>query len=398
MDPRTPDRERWRPDAPFFLVGGPVAFAIGLVVGVLTSVGAGEFHLASVAWSGVAGLFVFLVVCGLLAVTLHQIHRLQGFARVIALAVVFFIGGAIAWLAVHAILVVAGLSQFPTGEQLLSNIALSGVLGILFSTGFYVYEAMRQRIVETASRLKEAEFAEKELELAREIQSRLLPPTELSGTGYSIAARNLPAHYVAGDFFDVFSLPDGSLGLVVADVAGKGVGASLIMASVKAVLPLMAAERTVDESLVALNEKLCDELESRQFVALAYARYEPQSGEIVLANAGLPDPYLLRAGTAAEPLAVDGPRLPLGMRRDQVYQTRRARLSVGQSLLMLTDGLPEAATAEGEPLGYERLSTSLPGPGPEPSQWLETLFADVQRQTAVDLADDWTALLLQRSA
>ena len=398
MDPRTAEQERWRPDASFFLVGGPIAFVIGLVVGVLTSVGAGEFHLAALAWSGVAGLLVFLVVCGLMAATLHHIHRLPALARMVALAVVFFIGGAIAWLAVHATLAVAGLTRFPTGEQLLSNIALSGVLAILFSTGFYVYEAMRQRIVETASRLKEAEFAEKELELAREIQSRLLPPTELSGTGYSIAARNLPAHYVAGDFFDVFALPDGSLGLVVADVAGKGVGASLIMASVKAVLPLMAAERTVDESLVALNQKLCDELESRQFVALAYARYEPQRGDIVLANAGLPDPYLIRAGGATELLTVDGPRLPLGMRRDQIYQTRRARLSVGQSLLMLTDGLPEATTAEGEPLGYEGLSTSLPGLGPEPAQWLEALFADVQRQTAVELTDDWTALLLQRSA
>ena len=71
-------------------------------------------------------------------------------------------------------------------------------------------------------RTPETTLTQREMDLARSIQERLLPPTELSGEGYRIAARHLPARYVAGDFFDVFSLPDGALGLVVADVAGKG--------------------------------------------------------------------------------------------------------------------------------------------------------------------------------
>ncbi len=388
--------DQWRPSKEFLLGGGAIACVIGVLIGVLTSLGRRGLHPVDLAWSGLAGLVVFLVVCALMAATLHHILRLGPLPRTAALAVVFFVGGAIAWLVIHVLLVMLGLRSFPTGPEILGNITLSGVIAIFFSAGFYTYEAMRQRMLETASRLKEAEFAERELELARSIQHRLLPPTELFGEGYAIAARNLPASYVAGDFFDVFSLPDGALGLVVADVAGKGVGASLVMASVKAVLPLMAAGRGVEESLVALNDKLCDELESRQFVALAYARYEPASGELVLANAGLPDPYLLRPGAAPEPLAVDGPRLPLGMRRDQPYRAREARLDRGSALLLLTDGLPEAATASGEPLGYEALVEALPEPGAEPSTWLETLFASLRRRTAPELSDDWTALLLQR--
>ena len=219
---------------------------------------------------------------------------------------------------------------------------------------------MRQRALDSASRLKDAEIAEKELALARSIQERLLPPTELSGEGYRIAARHLPARFVAGDFFDVFSLPDGALGLVVADVAGKGVGASLVMASVKAMLPLLASGRTVEETLVALNEKLCDELDRRQFVALAYARYEPESGELLLANAGMPDPYLLRSGAKPEALSVEGPRMPLGMRRDQEYLARRAVLGAGDGLLLFSDGLPEAPGDGGEPIGYEVLTELLP--------------------------------------
>jgi len=129
------------------------------------------------------------------------------------------------------------------------------------------------------------------------------------------------------------------------------------MASVKAALPLLATRRTVDETLVALNEKLCDELEQRQFVALAYARYEAYGGELLLANAGFPDPYLLRRDAKPEPLSVEGPRMPLG---------------------------------------YDALAELLPPLGSEPGVWLDELFARVRRMTTSELADDWTALLLER--
>src|SRR5204862_108249 len=81
---------------------------------------------------------------------------------------------------------------------------------------------------------------ERELEMARSIQARLLPPPTMSGEGFSLEARNMAAHYVAGDFYDFIRLDDGSIVIVVADVAGKGMGASLTMASVKAVLPFVA--------------------------------------------------------------------------------------------------------------------------------------------------------------
>jgi hypothetical protein len=135
--------------------------------------------------------------------------------------------------------------------------AFSLVIGLLI----YAYEGMRQRLRSSVERIKEQEFAERELELARSIQKRLLPPRELDEEGYSLAARNEAASYeaasyVAGDYFDIFSLSNGDLSLVVADVAGKGIGASLIMASTKAVLPFIANENTVGGALSALNERL----------------------------------------------------------------------------------------------------------------------------------------------
>jgi serine phosphatase RsbU (regulator of sigma subunit) len=388
--------ERWRPDARFLLKGGAGVFGIGVVVSLVAQFGAGALRLLDLVLSGFASVLVFLIICGLLTFLLHPIQLLSGLRKATALAGVFFFAGALAWLVTQVLLVTLGLAPAPNWNQIATSIAISGLLAILFGTGFYLYEAMRQQMLESASRLKEAEFAEKELALARSIQDRLLPPTELSGEGYRIAARHLPARFVAGDFFDVFSLPDGALGLVVADVAGKGVGASLVMASVKAVLPLLAAGRTVEETLVALNEKLCDELERRQFVALVYARYEPNSGELRLANAGLPDPYLLRRNADPQPLSVEGPRMPLGVRRDQTYLATQATLSAGEGLLLFTDGLPEAADAAGEPLGYEALAEMLPALESEPGVWLDELFASVRQATAAELDDDWTALLLER--
>jgi len=241
---------------------------------------------------------------------------------------------------------------------------------------------------------REQELAAQELEMARSIQRRLLPPPEVDGAGFRVAARNLPAQFVAGDFYDVFQLPDGSLGLVVADVAGKGMGASLIMASVKAMLPLIAAERSVTETLAVLNDKLVDELAPREFVALALARFHPAHQVIEVANAGLPDPYHLRHETAT-PIQVPGPRLPLGVRREMAYESVTLALPGSERVLFLTDGLPEALTESDEPLGYEALARLLDHREPSPAAWVDRLLERLSRVTAEGQQDDITALLLE---
>ena len=244
---------------------------------------------------------------------------------------------------------------------------------------------------------REQELAERELELARSIQRRLLPPADIGGEGYRVAGRNLAARFVAGDFYDVFELSGGKLGLVIADVAGKGIGASLITASVKAVTPLIAERHTVTETLELLNLKLCGELAAREFVALALALYDTRTGSLEIANSGLPDPYLLRPGRLPEMIEVPGPRLPLGIRRDIKHQTLTLRLEAGERLLLLTDGLPEARTPDGEPLGYDRLTRLLEdGAHAMPGDWLDGLLERVRMATAGADEDDLTAVVLQR--
>lgn len=240
------------------------------------------------------------------------------------------------------------------------------------------------------------ELGRRELEMARDVQRRLLPPSEVAGPGWEVAARCLPARVVAGDFYDVLRHSDGSVDVVVADVAGKGFAASLIMASVKAMLPFVTADGGVAESLADLNHRLSLELGRGEFVALTLARYRPSEGRVELGNAGAPDPYLVRPSQPPQPLSVPGPRLPLGVRPQVAYASRAVEVAAGEGLLLLTDGLPEARVDAGEPLGYQALESMLaqePSPG-SPAAWLAGLFDRVQQRTGRLPEDDWTAAML----
>lgn len=282
-------------------------------------------------------------------------------------------------------------------EQLVADGLLDGEPGGEMTVAALAPERRRELVERLQlEKLVAQELGRRELEMARDVQRRLLPPSEVSGPGWQVAARCLPARVVAGDFYDVLRRADGSVDLVVADVAGKGFAASLIMASVKAMLPFVTADGGVAESLAALNGRLVLELGRGEFVALVLARYHPSTRVLEMANAGAPDPYLVRAGSAPQPLSVPGPRLPLGVRENVAYASRSVQMSGGEGILLITDGLPEARDASGEPLGYQALEAML-----GESRWtgssasrLSDLFDRVQRHTGRVPEDDWTAAVL----
>ncbi len=256
----------------------------------------------------------------------------------------------------------------------------------------------RQRLLES---LQQQELSLKELELARKIQLRLMPPSRVSGEGFRVLSRCLPARFVAGDFYDVMPHADGSVGVVMADVAGKGFGASLIMASVKAMLPFVAAERSVQETLREVNRRLYRSLGRREFVALAYARFSPAQRQVTLANAGAPDPLVLGPRGEVEPVEVSGPRLPLGAWADVAYEAVTRELPPGEALLMHSDGLPEAWRLSGEQLGYEGLVKMIretrqgAGGAASAEGWLDELLGLLQRSTVPSHEDDWTAVVIE---
>jgi serine phosphatase RsbU (regulator of sigma subunit) len=242
-----------------------------------------------------------------------------------------------------------------------------------------------------------------ELDLARKIQGRLMPPSLVEGDGYAVAARVHAVEFVSGDFFDVLPRGGGVVDIIVGDVSGKGVGASLIMAYVKAHLPMLSAALPVTEILRKLNEQLCVDLGRRQFVALACARFFADSGRLEIANAGLPDPHLLRSDGVAESVSVSGPSLPVGMRANVDYIAAEAQLGVDDRLLLYTDGIPEMPTSTGEPLGYEAVSELVAAHGRAGDgehvaleDWLDGFLGRVAREADGLPADDQTALVLER--
>jgi sigma-B regulation protein RsbU (phosphoserine phosphatase) len=336
-----------------------------------------------------------------LEIVFHQrLERMPPVTARVARIVLFTFAGCFGYLVGggFARMLLWNVPFFQTRGGIVYPMVISSITAGVLGLAFYTYERLKDNLRRNIVQLKEQEFAGKELELARSIQQRLLPPQEISGDGYRIAARNLAARFVAGDFYDVFRLSDGSVGIVVADVAGKGIGASLIMASAKAVLPLIAEGRSVAEAMRALNEKLSRELGRREFVALAYARYDPHNGSVQLANAGLPDPYIVRAdGGPIEALTVPGDRLPLGAMKTAAYESASFQLAGGDRLLLFTDGLPEATLHSGETLGYERLPSFLSSDHQEPSAWLDAVFSRIRDLTAEAIEDDWTALVIERN-
>ena len=268
------------------------------------------------------------------------------------------------------------------------SITATSLLAVLVGFMLHHNQKRRDRQLAAQARLREHEFAEKELEIARAVQRRLLPPPEIDANGFHVSARTEAAHIIGGDFYDVMRLDDGSLAVLVADVSGKGMGASLIMASCKTAVSLLAtSSRDAIDVMRALNARLCDALQKREFVAMVYAHCDATQKRIEIVNAGMPDPLLISNGTSRA-IVCGGDRLPLGIRLDRGYEKQSVDLRNGERLLLFSDGLPEAVVGE-EPIGYERVEQFAAR-----CRSIDDLIGSVRGISGVRIDDDATALFI----
>jgi hypothetical protein len=264
--------------------------------------------------------------------------------------------------------------------SIIAAVLLSSIVGFILHHN----QKRNDRLQRTIERLKEHEYAEKELEIARSVQQRLLPPEEIDAGAYHVSARTQAAHVIGGDFYDVVRHDDGSTSVLIADVSGKGIAASLIMASCKAAIPFLATSRDPVKVMQSLNDRLCQDLQRREFVAMALAHLDPLTGRGTLVNAGMPDPLVLRNG-AADVLSCNGDRFPLGVRQASRYTACTFALTNGDRLLMYSDGLAEASV-NGEPIGYDRVRELA-----SRCDSAEQLIAEVRRSAQVE--DDATVVI-----
>lgn len=344
------------------------------------------------------GLFIGAACALLVRASAPLTGRLEGSWRRLALGAVLFAGGVLGWFAAAWISApVFGVEIYTSGGKLGLGLVVVGLVAVLVGSLFVLYEALRTRLERSIEEAKANEYAVRELELAAALQRRLLPERCVTGPGWRVDVAHRPARWVAGDLFHVVKQPDGTVVVAAGDVAGKGMAASLVMASVTARLPLLLTESSLPDVVARLGAQLAEEGGVRHFVALAMVRFDPGSGAFELVNAGLPDPYHLCSDGSVVPLQAPGVRLPLGVRTAEPHRVLRGVLRPGERLLLLTDGIPEAPMPDGEPLGYAALEQRLSTVAGRRRGWLERVAEEVERSTGGGPEDDWTLVLLERT-
>lgn len=244
------------------------------------------------------------------------------------------------------------------------------------------------------------ERLERELEIAGELQRSLLPNEFPALPGYSFAARNVPARTVGGDLYDVIRLDDDHVGLLMADVSDKGVHAALFMA-VTRTLFLSNARLSLSPLDVALrvHQGLLEVSASGDmFVTVFYGVLHGPSGRLTFVRCGQDRPIMLRAdGVTIETL--DAPGRFLGMLTEISLEERETHLSPGDTLVMYSDGIPDAVDREGDDYGTDRLLDLISARRHEPARDVcGAIFDDVFAFRGEAPAFDDITVLIAKSA
>ena len=252
---------------------------------------------------------------------------------------------------------------------------------------------------EVAREAAERQFMQRELEIAREVQERLLPHRKPEAQGIDYAGRCNPAQSVGGDYYEYFMLGDHGLCCAVGDVSGKGIPAALVMASLQSSLRglVFGGIQHLAELFEKLNELLDDATARNRFATLFFCRIDPRSGLFTYTSAGHNPALLVRAEGTVEWLDVRG--IALGLARSASYPVGAGRLMPGDVMVIYSDGFTEAFNAQGEEYGEQRLLElassvrNLPAAG-----ILDALFKDTNRFVAgAPQHDDMTAIVIKRT-
>jgi sigma-B regulation protein RsbU (phosphoserine phosphatase) len=248
---------------------------------------------------------------------------------------------------------------------------------------------------------RKAEESRRELEIARQIQLSLLPQAPLRLPRAEIAGLCVPASHVGGDYFDFFQNSD-VVDLVIADVSGHSVGAALIMTEVRSALRAESRKKTAApvgpaQVLRDLNELLYDDLNAAElFMTMFHLKFQPETRTLRYANAGHNWVLLLRsADSVCVPLDASG--LVIGVLPVVDFEEKSVELSIGDKLLLYTDGITEAENQQGDFFGLDRLSASLIAHQDfRPEDLVKQLLADVRDFCgAAPLRDDIAMVVMQ---
>ena len=265
------------------------------------------------------------------------------------------------------------------------------------------FNAMTSSVEGLLAQAAEKKRLEEELRIAREMQMSLLPRDAASIPGLTLAPFSRPAREVGGDYYDVVRLGERRLGLLVADVSGKGTSAAFYMAELKGlVLSLSPIHQSPRRLLMEVNRILSASLDAQSFITMTYAVIDLDERTITYARAGHTPFLYLRPGApaTAQMLAPDG--LVLGLRDleghfDALIEERSQRIGPGDLAVLFTDGITEAMNEEADMFGEERLCRLIEEHAAlAPHELLDRVLRDVEAFVGTaDQHDDMTMVLVR---
>jgi phosphoserine phosphatase RsbU/P len=234
---------------------------------------------------------------------------------------------------------------------------------------------------------------QREFEEARLIQRGLLPASLPQTAGLQLASSWKPADGVGGDCFDVLTFPSGAVGVTIADVAGKGVPAALLMSNLQAAVRAFAQDRATPASVCAsINRLLCRNMASGRFVTFCYVYVDPSRRKLTYTNAGHNPPLVVRSNGEVDRLVPGG--TVLGVFADGAYEQGVFALAPGDRLVFYTDGITEGRNPAGEEFGEEQLTAAAIRHRALPAEdMLASVLRDVEQFNGGAFEDDATLIV-----
>lgn len=250
-----------------------------------------------------------------------------------------------------------------------------------------------------AQEAAQRERTQREVEIAREVQQRLFPQEMPVLPGVSLAGFCRPALGVGGDYYDVFALNDGRVGLAIGDVSGKGISAALLMASLRASLRGLTLAGNIDfgRLMEQMNWLVYEASEAHRYATFFFGAYDPKTRVLECVNAGHNPPLVMRG---AEAMFIEAGGPVVGLLPAAEYCAERVPLEAGDVLVLYTDGISEAMTAQEEEWGEDRLVKAVrAAEGCPAAEVLRVIFEENDGFTAgAKQHDDMTLLVLKCEA
>jgi sigma-B regulation protein RsbU (phosphoserine phosphatase) len=240
----------------------------------------------------------------------------------------------------------------------------------------------------------QSQALERQIQMAAQVQHRMIPHQPPAIPGVDLAAAYVPCHELGGDFYDLIELPYNNLGMVIADVSGKGVPASLTMAAVRAALRAQVDNvYYLYEVVRRINLMLCRDSSPGEFVTLFYGVLDGRNRRLTYCNAGHPPAMILRDGKIIE---LNSDNMVLGVDAEEKYVQSLVDLRVGDTLLLYTDGLLDAMNFEQERFGRQRVIEAFTPGGPSAEAIVQSILWSQRRFTGLAKPTDDVTMIVAK--